>query len=152
MPACRYCQKERAEADFYPTGKPKPDGTRYLSRKCRMCHTGASRMAYRARGADRVGGLVGRLLGAAKRRATEKGLEFSLTPSDVVIPETCPVLGIRLSTDDGDWNNSPSLDRIDPKKGYTPDNVRVISFRANRIKCDATVAEVEAILAYMKNP
>lgn len=150
MPACRYCQKERAETDFYPTGKTRKDGSRYRSRKCRQCMLGHEDI--RPTNPKMFSGYVGRMLREARKRAQARGLEFSLTPDDVPVPSHCPVLGIPLSTDDGDWNTSPSLDRIDPKKGYTPDNVRVISFRANRIKCDATVAEIEAILAYMKNP
>ena len=39
-------------------------------------------------------------------------------------------------------DNSPSLDRIDSSKGYTPDNVWVISRRANIIKHDATLEEL----------
>ena len=150
MPACRYCQKERAEADFYPTGKSRKDGSRYRSLRCRQCILGHEDI--RPKAPKMFSGLPGRMLLSARKRAKERGLEFSLTPEDVPVPSHCPVLGIPMTFGSKDWNNSPSLDRIDPKKGYTPDNVRVISFRANRIKCDATVAEVEAILAYMKNP
>lgn len=32
----------------------------------------------------------------AKHRATRKGVEFSIELCDVVIPTTCPVLGIEL--------------------------------------------------------
>ena len=37
---------------------------------------------------------------------------------------------------------TPSIDRIDPKKGYVKDNIIVVSMRANRIKSDATVDEI----------
>ena len=47
-------------------------------------------------------------------------------------------------------DNSPNLDRIFPKKGYVPGNVRVISQRANRIKSDATVEEMRAVLRDMQ--
>lgn len=87
----------------------------------------------------------------AKQRAKRFGLECTLTLADIKIPETCPVLGIPLIiglTMRGD--NSPSLDRFDNSKGYTPDNVRIISFRANIIKRDATLAEIERVAAYMR--
>lgn len=43
---------------------------------------------------------------------------------------------------------SPSLDRINWKKGYVPGNVRVISQRANLILGDATADELRRALAF----
>ena len=81
-----------------------------------------------------------------------KGILFDLVLDDIVIPEYCPVLGVPLfKSKTGSANeNSPSLDRLDNNKGYTKDNIKVISYRANRIKVDATVEEVEKVLNYMK--
>jgi hypothetical protein len=45
---------------------------------------------------------------------------------------------------------SPSLDRIVPELGYVKGNVRVISDRANRIKRDATLEELRAIVKYVE--
>ena len=45
--------------------------------------------------------------------------------------------------------NSPSIDRIDSTKGYTPDNIQIISWKANRIKGYASVQELEMLLAYL---
>lgn len=94
------------------------------------------------------------MLYAAKSRAKAKGLEFSLKPEDIVIPERCPVLWHTLkhsygSYGSGDW--SPTIDRIDSTKGYTRDNVTVISARANRLKGDATVEELECIVSYYRH-
>lgn len=44
----------------------------------------------------------------------------------------------------------PSLDRINPDRGYVPGNVQVISFRANTLKNNATREELAKVLAYMK--
>jgi hypothetical protein len=77
----------------------------------------------------------------AKGRAKLKGQEFSLKVSDIVIPDVCPILGIPLNMNSGKsgaYNNSPSLDRKDNTKGYTPDNVWVISQLANAMKHCAT--------------
>ncbi len=93
------------------------------------------------------------MVAEARKRAREKGLEFSLKETDIVIPETCPVLGITLNVGNTDWrgrDHSPSLDRIDNKLGYIPSNVMVISFRANRFKADATPDELRAVLAYVE--
>lgn len=87
----------------------------------------------------------------AKRRAKLNGLEFNLTGEDIIIPERCPVLDIKLQHNKTLSDTSPSLDRIDTNKGYVKGNVMIISFRANRIKNDASLEELEKILKYVKN-
>lgn len=77
----------------------------------------------------------------AKQRAVKHGIEFNIEFDDVVIPETCPVLGIKLNVNSGRsgaYYNSPSLDRIDNSRGYTKGNIQVISQRANAMKHAAT--------------
>lgn len=86
----------------------------------------------------------------ARKRAVARGLPFSINPEHIVIPAHCPVLGIKLSQE-GPRDNRPSLDRIVPERGYTPSNIRVISFRANRIKSDATAYELRAVLEYVES-
>ncbi len=94
-----------------------------------------------------------RLVESAKYRAKKKGLDFNITTEDVSIPEFCPVLGIPLKTSDNGkpQNNSPTIDRIENSKGYVRGNVKIISHRANTLKGNATVEEVEKILKYMKS-
>lgn len=87
----------------------------------------------------------------ARKRAAKTGLEFSICVFDFVVPKHCPVLGIELQYGVGYRNDSsPSLDRIDSTKGYVPGNVLVISWRANRLKSDATLSELRLIAAYME--
>jgi hypothetical protein len=90
---------------------------------------------------------------AARRRASERNLPFSITTADIKIPEFCPVLGIKLEIGTGYKGNpaSPSLDRIIPEIGYTPENVQVISVRANSMKRDASPAELRKFCAYYLN-
>lgn len=89
------------------------------------------------------------MLKASRRRARINSLEFNLELEDIVIPDVCPVLEIPLSRDNSKTAfNSPSLDRRDTSKGYIKGNVFVISWRANRIKSDATIEELQKILAY----
>lgn len=83
-----------------------------------------------------------RLLYAAKKRAKNKGLDFNLVESDILIPEYCPYLGIKLvvSRPRGDSRRDiASLDRIDNTKGYIQGNVEVISWLANTMKSNATI-------------
>jgi len=91
------------------------------------------------------------MLKRAQKRAKRKGLVFDISLSDIDIPAVCPVLGISLAVTNGGTpsDTSPSLDRLDSRKGYVKGNVQVISWRANRIKCDATVDEVKRLLSYM---
>jgi len=96
------------------------------------------------------------LLNGARHRAKILGMEFTLALSDVPIPEFCPVLGIRLESGLGqgrpkwDRDRSPSLDRIDNDRGYTPDNVIVVSHKANRLKSNATVDDLVAVASFYR--
>lgn len=58
------------------------------------------------------------------------------------------VLNLGLLLDGSRRDRKPSLDRVVPSLGYVKGNVRVISFRANRIKSDATADELRAVLSY----
>lgn len=81
----------------------------------------------------------------AKQRCKKSGREFSLKVEDIVIPDVCPVLGITINVNSGRsgaYANSPSLDRIDNSRGYTPDNIQVISQRANAMKHSASNTEL----------
>jgi hypothetical protein len=86
-----------------------------------------------------------------RSRALSKGIECTITEADIIIPERCPVLGIVLQRSTrGFQDASPSVDRIDSTKGYVPGNVHVISARANRLKSDATIAELRALVDYFE--
>lgn len=77
----------------------------------------------------------------AKQRSKKLNLDFDLELSDIYIPDRCPILGIELNMNSGKsgaYVNSPSLDRIDNSKGYTKDNVQVVSQLANAMKGAAT--------------
>lgn len=90
------------------------------------------------------------LRNVCKSRAKKLGLEFNLTPEDFIIPEFCPIFGVKLERGGkGYHENSPSVDRLDPKKGYVKGNISIISFRANRIKADASAKELRIIADWM---
>lgn len=84
------------------------------------------------------------MLNRARHRAKNNQIEFNISVSDVIIPKTCPILGIELKygKDKSSLKESPSLDRIDSTKGYIRGNVWVISNLANRMKNDATKDEL----------
>jgi hypothetical protein len=107
------------------------------------------RSYYRRKASDPEKVLKMGSLYVAKWKAKQLGLGFDITEEDIEIPKVCPVLGIPLFRNIGKggpgWN-SPSIDRIDPSKGYVKDNVRVISHRANTLKNNASLEELEKIL------
>lgn len=81
----------------------------------------------------------------AHKKSRKDGLPFTISVHDIKIPKVCPILGIPLVCHKGARNiqyDSPSLDRIVPECGYVPSNIWVISFRANRIKGNASLAEL----------
>ena len=81
------------------------------------------------------------LLHRARARAKIYNIKFTITEADIKIPQFCPLLNIKLQRD-GIKDYAPSLDRINPKQGYTPNNIHIISWRANKIKSNATLEEL----------
>lgn len=88
-----------------------------------------------------------RLYSSCKARAKQLNLEFNIELSDIIIPSHCPYLKQKLTNlfaEEGAtkaWYN-PSVDRIDPTKGYVKGNIEIISRRANVMKNNATVEEL----------
>jgi hypothetical protein len=100
---------------------------------------------------NRIKNLRSHMLRGARLRSQQKNLDFDLTLEDIIIPDFCPVLGIALKSNERTSNeNSPSLDRIIPDKGYVKGNVIVVSHRANMIKHNATPEEIIAVGEYYK--
>lgn len=148
---CSSCKKLLPIVDFYKLNGAKAKrrditGVNRTS-KCPACNT-ATIMSRP---------LEIRLYHAAKKRAALKNIPFDIEVSDIVVPTYCPILGIPLYCQEGvgavpvpERYNSPSLDRINNKKGYVKGNIAVISMRANQVKSDGTYEEIAAIAAFMK--
>lgn len=93
-----------------------------------------------------------RRLLAKKANSKRPGLLFDLQHGDLEWPVVCPVLGIPLdyaASAGKRAENSASFDRLDSTVGYTKDNTRIISWRANRIKNDGTADEHRRIAEYI---
>lgn len=91
------------------------------------------------------------LVRAAKTRAEAKRLAFLLDASDIIRrieAGCCEVTGIpfflKHHTEKSTFKHpfAPSLDRIDPAKGYTPDNVQVVVWIYNAAKGQGTHEDV----------
>lgn len=87
----------------------------------------------------------------AKSRAKLKGIEFSIEIEDIIIPKFCPILNIPLiMTSKIASYNSPSIDRINNEKGYIKNNIIIVSNRANKLKNNASIEELEKIVSFYK--
>ena len=85
-----------------------------------------------------------------KYNAERIGHTWDVDFGELEWPTHCPILGIELDYFNSFRSeNSPSFDQLIPGNGYTKGNVRVISYRANRIKNDGTAAEHRAIADYL---
>ena len=79
---------------------------------------------------------------AAVEAAKSRGKwPVSITPEDIYAiwpaDNKCPILKIPFATGGKhgrERNNSPSIDRIDNNKGYTPDNIQIVSMMFNSFK------------------
>lgn len=127
MNLCKICLINKLETDFHKHPKSK-SGLQYICKTCKYI------LNLKRKNSDRAKYLWIR----AKSRAKQKGLIFNIMPQDIIIPEKCPLLDVVFDTN----RYSPSLDRIDNTKGYTKDNIQVISRLANTIKLDCTKTEL----------
>jgi hypothetical protein len=126
---------------------PRPCAKGHLAKRsirnteCFQCHVDSAHERRRLRSKSER---EFKMYHSAKQRAREGGLEFSIKRADInnIWPKDnkCPILGIELQSRHGmgPQRQSPSLDRIDPKKGYVVGNIAVISYKANCIKQDET--------------
>ncbi len=90
-------------------------------------------------------------LARIKSSAKQRGIEFHLYEKDLPpIGTNCPLLGDPFDMSGKRTDFSPSLDRINPKKGYVPGNVWFVGRRANTIKNDGTADEHEKIARAMR--
>ena len=88
--------------------------------------------------------------------ARVRGLQFSLSLEDIVIPEFCPCCGIKLKMlyNPGHGvrsDSTPSCDRIDLSKGHIPGNVATICWRCNNTKRNSTAETLQMIVRWMRS-
>lgn len=101
-------------------------------------------------------GHLSRILAQRKSEAKKQNIPFDLDLDYLfnIANDVCPILNIRLSWGERKGkatDNSPSLDKFNPKLGYIKGNVTWISFKANTIKNNATSEEIQAVANWMQN-
>ena len=162
---CNRCNEEKLLSEFSVNNKAK-DRLQYRCRACDVKYQAQRRDANKDQFAeysrkyqtDRRQDFEYRLrmlINASKQRSKLNGREHSITVDDVKalypVDGCCPIFGLKLEFNGAGFrDNSPSIDRIDSTKGYTRENIQVISWKANRIKGAASLQDLEMLVAYLK--
>lgn len=150
---CRECDHELHNTDEYRERRRKRRDER---RKTEPGYAEKERIRNKKTVLNNYDSYKKMMVRSAKQRAKEKCIPFDVTYKDFEIPETCPLLGIKLNTHVGEKisgarADSPSLDKINPELGYTKGNVWVVSYRANMIKSNASIEELELLVKNLKD-
>lgn len=91
----------------------------------------------------------------SRQRAKQKGwvhdLDLEYIQSIWPVDNKCPVFGTEFTYGNDSLDTNASIDRIDSSLGYVKGNVSIVSWRANNLKSDASLSELEAVISYMKS-
>jgi hypothetical protein len=149
MIKCKRCGISKPESDFYKNAATKSG----LTGKCKPCYYRKTSMRE-----ERKENPLKFMLYNAKHRAKLHNIPFTLTENNIPMPTHCPIFGIELIYGGSGTNRgygakpeAASIDRIDPKKGYTPENSIIISWKANRTKALLTVDELILMAEFYKH-
>jgi hypothetical protein len=147
---CSACVSERAKERTY---QPRP----LEERKQTLARWNASTKGYQAKlrwkEKDPKNAWACSAAGGARIRSKKFGLVCDVDKSYIrsIITDVCPVFGTPFVWYGNNLNAlSPSLDRIIPSLGYVKGNVVVISVKANAIKSNATLQEIEMVANWLK--
>lgn len=132
---CKYCECWKFLDEFSKHSGCKEGIDRS---RCLQCKNEMSKASYHNSTREK------KILNRARSRAAKRGIPFELQEGDIVVPKCCPVFGTPFDSDE-------SIDRMEPGRGYVPDNINIISLRANVVKGNATLEELEAVVAWMKS-
>ena len=141
MKKCSRCGDKKSLDEFYKD-KYNKDKLKCYCKNCDNYINKKIRLKYPLRS----------LLWNIKSRAKRKGIPFDLNEDEIEFPEVCPVFKKPFAFGLGKLNDlSPSLDRIDNSKGYIKGNIIIVSWKANRIKNDATIEELRILTNFYES-
>lgn len=150
MKTCYLCRLEKPTAEFWKN-RSKKDG---LYDSCKLCSrpyfSERNRVTAPKRKARSPREFWARnALNRIRKRANELGVPFGITMDELLdrMPERCPIFGTELiyGTDGNAQDDTASVDRLICDGGYVSSNIVVMSFRANRMKSDASLNEIEQV-------
>ena len=92
------------------------------------------------------------MIRSVSKRAKAKDIPCTISSEDIHVrvlecEGVCSYCGAKLDFYAGYKNRAfaPSVDRLDPKGGYTVPNISICCYRCNAIKNDATPDELRAL-------
>ena len=153
---CLRCQRDLpADAEHFHRNHKAKDGLASSCKKCILAYQKRHYKTHRRKGRYVYRGdfWVASLANGAARRAKKYGLPYDRAAVEACLcaaPDHCPALGLELHAGGRQSNDSPTLDRIIPAKGYVEGNIQVISNLANKIKSSATPEQVMAVARFMQ--
>jgi hypothetical protein len=150
---CLICKQAKPLDQFHKMKRAK-GGVHPHCKKCRSQEwqrNSSANLKRLAQYRESINGRAIHLLKEAKRRAAKSELEFSITPLRITFALSlgvCERSGVKfdLSPHDRQTNNpfSPSIDKVDPFKGYTDENIKVVCVAYNFGKMQMTHEEYVA--------
>jgi len=139
---CRKCNEEKKAKDF-PKGRDA-NGLYYICKTCTVARSQRLRASK-----DPLTRWVNTSFHDSKSRAKKNNIQFTLSKEYMRMlyekqNHTCKYCDDVFNMDGstGDIRKSPSIDRVQPTGGYTPDNIVLACRRCNTIKNDATLPEL----------
>lgn len=135
---CSRCRVDKSNDDYYFT-----KGKRHSwCKECVKTHTKRTRLKAPTK----------YFLKNIRSKCKRENLPFDLTEEylDAIWTDYCPISGQLFDLNDCRKRNGAQLDRKNPELGYIQGNVVFISARMNRIKDNATIEELRAILQWLE--
>lgn len=135
---CRRCRVSKPATDFSFKKNVKSRFNRnYICKECQVVDRAERYSNLR----DDLQDYLKRIIRSAKMRASKSGIEFSLTYEQIQLMYNtqqgkCSMSGTAMTHHSSQerMESNISIDRIDSSRGYTPDNVQLVSWRCNVIK------------------
>jgi hypothetical protein len=140
---CRVCNVSKSVDQYYKNSNTKSgyDG------RCKGCESERRKRSYHEN-------FERETYNRLKNRSRQRGITFDLELEDIPkLPKYCPILGVELVINWGgkaQSDNSPTLDKIIPEKGYVKGNIDWLSSKANNLKADNTIETLEKVLRYLR--
>ena len=156
MKTPRDIAKENNESTYF-TGKPCRRGHISNRRTSNYICIQCASEVYNKSDRDnyRFGDTFYRQFCQRQQAARQKDIPFTISFEEIEQPEHCPVLGIKLNYGWSGLNRrddaKATIDKVIPELGYVFGNVFVISWKANKLKSNMTLDELQKIMNYIKD-
>lgn len=155
---CHVCKTYKPISEFNTSGKSYKNRNGY-SRECKQCESKRKAIYRASLDNDNVERFLRHLTYGCKTRSLQNKIDYDLS-SEFIIElfykqkGKCAISGLDLHTRlrSGKNTQNASVDRINPLKGYTKDNVQLVCSQVNMMKSNMSSEELYMFCeAIMKN-